>query len=85
MVVVENEVFGASDTAYMHLVAHSSCAPDMHVHNRETGENSATVCAQKAERYLFLALIDYKNVEVDIVEARFSQSYNRFAGSRHSV
>jgi len=37
----------------MHLVAHSSCAPDMHVHNRETGENSTTVCAQKTERYLF--------------------------------
>jgi len=64
MVVVENEVFGVRDTAYMHLVAH--------VHNRETGENSTTVYAQKTERYLFLALIEYKNMEVDVVEARFS-------------
>lgn len=63
MVVVENEVFGANDIVYVHLVAHA--------HNRETGENSTTVCARKTERYLFLVLIEYRNMEVDILKQGF--------------
>lgn len=63
MDAVENEVFGATDSTCMHLIGYA--------HNRETREFT-TVWAQKTERHLFLVLIGYENMEVDIVETRFS-------------